>query len=162
MGRHSSCWDAATRNNSDEFRRAPDLALWHPGPSASLIPISDNPQFHSIGLMARVADLNTAGPGEDWVAAMMFDQFSVGTTVRSTDNGVSTTPSTGLTHRFLRLQRTGNLFTGLSKASAGDAYSVRVSATRLDLEGVPLQVDLSGWRLEGGVSRITRMTAPRS
>ena len=104
------------------------------------IPVSDNPQYHSIGLMARVADLNAAGPGEDWVAAMMFDQFSVGTTVRSTDNGVSTTPATGVTHRFMRLQRAGNVFTVLSKAVAGEAYSVRASSTRLDLEGIPLQV----------------------
>ncbi len=104
------------------------------------IPISDNPQFHSIGLMARVANLDLAGPGEDWVAAMMFDQFGVGTTMRTTDNGVSTTPATGITHRFLRLQRAGNIFSVLSKAGGGDAYSVRATTTRLDLEGVPLQV----------------------
>ena len=101
------------------------------------IPASDNPQFHSIGLMARVADLNAAGPGEDWVAAMMFDQFSVGTTVRSTDNGVSTTPSTGLTHRFMRLQRAGNVFTVFSKASRrGRLQRPRLLDARLDLAGL--------------------------
>ena len=61
-------------------------------------------QWHDGGLMARVAETNGAGIGEDWVAVKFFASSNQNGH-RSTDNGVSTTLASAPARPWLRLDR---------------------------------------------------------
>jgi hypothetical protein len=97
-------------------------------------------------LMARVADLDDAGPGEDFVCMHYFPTW-VGNMRRQMDNGTETEgPSTGdgfNCARFLQLERVGNTFyfrrsfDGVTWTAVGDPV------TRDDMDGLAVQVGLA-------------------
>jgi autotransporter-associated beta strand protein len=96
--------------------------------------------WHDGGLMARVADTNDAGSGEDWVAVKHFANSNQNGH-RSTDNNVGSTISVGPAQPWLRLTREGNTVT--SYRSADGVNWSRISAsTRNDMGGLALQVGL--------------------
>ena len=97
-------------------------------------------------LMARVADIAAAGPGEDFVCMHYFPTW-VGNMRRQVDDGVETEgPSTGdgfNCAKYLQLERAGNVFTcrrsmdGIVWTPVGDPI------TRDDMDGLPVQVGLA-------------------
>lgn len=99
--------------------------------------------YHDLGIMARVADVGLAGPGEDWVAARYF-QNDGGVILRSTNDGVSTNTTTQkLLNKFFKLERSGDTFTFTSASNASFTSNVTTaSVERPDMHGLPLQVGL--------------------
>jgi len=99
-------------------------------------------------LMARVANLDDAGPGEDFVATHYFPTWS-GNIRRNYDG--TTEEEEGVTGdgfncaRYLQLQRTGNVFTfrrsfdGVTWTPLGDDNG---TITRDDMDGLAVQVGL--------------------
>ena len=105
-------------------------------------------QWSDGGIMARVPNLDDAGPGEDYVSALLFsanntDAWAQNNRLRSTDDSLTTTLTTSgaIGERFLRLERAGNTFNYYTKAAAGDAWRLRETVTRGDLPAL-LQVGL--------------------
>lgn len=105
-------------------------------------------QWSDGGLMARVPNIEDAGPGEDYISALLFsanntDTWAQENRLRSTDDNASSTIWTSgvIGQRFLRLERLGNTFNYYSKAAVGDAWSLRETVTRNDFPAT-LQVGL--------------------
>jgi regulation of enolase protein 1 (concanavalin A-like superfamily) len=99
------------------------------------------PDWHDVGLMARVANLADAGDGEDWVAVKYFANQN-NNSHRSTDNGTSaTTTAGGAAQPWVRLKRVGDIFTSY-RSPDGTNWSQIASTTRLDMSGLPVQVGI--------------------
>jgi hypothetical protein len=100
------------------------------------------PDYHDFGLMARAAAYSEGGVGEDYVAARYYAP-GTGTHFRSVDNDVETNYDSSGLHSFLKLNRTGNLFTYTrADDSAFTLNTVTSSITRSDLDGLSLQVGI--------------------
>ena len=101
----------------------------------------NNPNWHDAGLMARVANLEDAGAGEDYVAARYFAAFNINA-LRSTDDGATSNTETPTPAQpWIRLKRNGDVFT-MYRGTNGVDWAVVGSVTRSDLSGLPLQVGL--------------------
>lgn len=100
----------------------------------------NNVQWHDAGIMARVADPEAAGPGEDWVAVKHFAQGGMNGH-RSVDGNVTTTVQVPGLQPWLRLSRVGNLFVSYRSAD-GVSWSQISSTVRSDMDGLPVQVGL--------------------
>ena len=97
--------------------------------------------WHDAGIMARVAETNDAGAGEDWVAVKHFAQQN-NNGHRSTDNGVSSTAQLGSPAQpWLRLTRSGNTFTSY-RSTDGKTWSQIGATGRADMSGLPVQVGI--------------------
>jgi autotransporter-associated beta strand protein len=95
--------------------------------------------WHDAGLMARVAETNDAGVGEDWVAVKHFAQQN-NNGHRSTDGGVSSTVQVGSPAQpWLRLTRSGNTFTTY-RSTDGKTWSQIGASGRADMSRLPMQV----------------------
>jgi CotH kinase protein/Lamin Tail Domain/Immunoglobulin I-set domain len=110
------------------------------------------------GLMARVPDLADAGPGEDYVTAMLFSSSTAAGSAQQNrlrwadDNVTGNSWTSGIYgHRFLRLERVGNTFNYYTKASAGDAWGLRETITRNDFPAT-LQVGLQHGTFSGNAA----------
>jgi regulation of enolase protein 1 (concanavalin A-like superfamily) len=135
---HSGSWEHAEDDGFFLFRNVSGDF------TATIQVISVNQtNWHDTGLMARVADVSLAGPGEDYVAARYFPNAN-GNILRSTDDGNSParTQNTPL-RAFLKLERVGNVFTYTAASNAAFTANVSTdSVTRNDLDGLPLQVGI--------------------
>ncbi len=100
----------------------------------------NTPTWHDAGLMARVANTNDAGLGEDWVVVKHFANSNQ-TGHRSTDNGVSTTVQTIPARPWLRLARVGNTFTSYWSTNGTTWVQLSTSA-RADMNGLAAQVGI--------------------
>lgn len=100
----------------------------------------NNVQWHDAGIMARVADPDSGGPSEDWVAVKHFAQSGMNGH-RSVDGNVTTTVQVSGLQPWLRLARVGNTF--ISYRSVDGTVWSRISSTvRNDMDGLPVQVGL--------------------
>jgi hypothetical protein len=97
-------------------------------------------------LMARVANLDDAGPGEDFVCIHYFPTW-VGNMRRQVNNGTETEgPNTGdgfNCARYLQLERAGNVFTFRRSFDGVTWTAVGATITRDDMAGLTLQVGLA-------------------
>ena len=103
-------------------------------------------QHNDSFLMARVANLDDAGAGEDFVCMHYFPTW-VGNMQRQMDNGTETeVTNTGdgfNCARYLQLERTGNVF-AFRRSFDGVTWSaVGGTLTRDDMAGLPLQVGVA-------------------
>lgn len=98
--------------------------------------------YHDLGLMARAGNEADGGLGEDYVAGRYFAAGTI-TSLRSIDGGAETDTDSAGTRSFLKLERTGNLFT-YTRADDSDfsVNTVITSVMRNDLDGLPLQVGI--------------------
>jgi len=103
--------------------------------------------YNAGGIMARVANLDFAGPGEDWIAVTYFPEFNVGTKVDNTNDGVRTEQgitSTGYNaNKYLQIERRGNLFYCRTSPD-GVAWTDLTGSPfdRSDMDGLPVQVGM--------------------
>ena len=100
--------------------------------------------WHDMGLMARVANDADAGAGRDYVSIRYFaaQQYNG---IRSTDNSVSPASihyNAGNPHPYLKLERSGNVFSLYTKPGAADSWTLMESVVRDDMAGLPLQVGI--------------------
>jgi len=97
-------------------------------------------------LMARVANLDDAGAGEDFVCIHYFPTW-VGNMRRQVNNGTETEgPNTGdgfNCARYLQLERTGNVFAFRRSFDGVTWTAVGGTITRDDMAGLTLQVGLA-------------------
>ncbi len=96
--------------------------------------------WHDGGIMARVANPDDAGPGEDWIVVKHFPHLGQNA-LRSTDNGVGSDYAVAGLYPWLRLQRIGNVFTAY-RSHDGEEWAAIASIERKDMHGLPLQVGL--------------------
>ncbi len=96
--------------------------------------------WHDGGLMARVAAMNDAGAGEDWVAVKHFANSNQ-TGHRNTDNGSSSSVAVSSAKPWLRLARVGNTFTSYWSTN-GTGWTQLSASTRTDMVGVAVQVGI--------------------
>jgi hypothetical protein len=97
------------------------------------------------GLMARVADVAAAGPGEDFVQLGFFPIWNQGNMVTSLDGGRSQKGNQlgWDAHRHLQVIRHGSLFHFRTSADGKTWSNLPGSPVeRADLDGLPLQVGL--------------------
>ena len=94
------------------------------------------------GLMARVADLDVAGEGEDFVMNNYFPRW-VGNRGRSTDDGelvnLAASGAAWNAVPYLQLERQGNTFI-LRTSEDGEVWTDLDTVEREDLDGLALQV----------------------
>jgi hypothetical protein len=105
----------------------------------------DTVNYNSAGLMARVANVSDANPGEDYVIWNNFNQFGYGNYLRSVTGGVSAnTPISGgsTTNTFLMLERTNDTFNCYQRGNPTAPWVLVTNVIRLDLHGLPLQVGI--------------------
>ena len=116
---------------------------------------ANNPSFHDMGLMARVANAADAGAGEDYVAGRYF-AFGNATSLRSVNNGATTNTDVPTLHAFLKLERVGDLFTYTRADDSAFLLNVVTSSvSRTDLAGLPLQVGIWQATFNGNVGTAT-------
>ncbi len=102
---------------------------------------------NNAGIMARVSDLDLAGPGEDWISIDYFPGWGVGNIIRHCDDGFRYELGAEMTgwaaNRYLQMERYGNTF-HLSRSPNGSTYtpSLESPVERADMDGLPLQVGL--------------------
>ncbi len=114
-----------------------------PGPGS----VSARTEHADSFLMARVANLDDAGPGEDFVSVHYFPTWSANIR-RSIDNGTEDEgPGTGDGYncaRYIQLERVGNTFY-FRRSFDGVTWTEVPSSpvTRDDLDGLALQVGLA-------------------
>ncbi len=110
-----------------------------------------NTLYSSAGLMARVADLASAAPGEDYVAWFRFDESGIANLRRSVDNNITADQwptNFPNTNYWLMLQRvaspTNDTFLFYEKSKVSDLWSAlpELTISRTDTVGLPLQVGL--------------------
>src|SRR5262249_42525518 len=104
---------------------------------------------------ARVPDLSAAGPGEDYVALRHFGALGFNAT-RSTDDSVTANTDYWPLHPFLRMTRSGGVFTLYTRPDLNTDWVQRDQVSRPDLAGVAdLQVGLwFGTFLTGDVGQV--------
>ena len=100
----------------------------------------NNVSWHDAGIMARVANLDDAGPGEDWVAVKHFAQGGRNGHRSVATNITSTVEVSGL-QPWIRLKRTGNVFASY-RSSDGMTWSQIGSTLRSDMAGLAVQVGI--------------------
>lgn len=103
----------------------------------------ENVADHDVGILARVANVATAGAGEDWLCVRRY--LALLNAARSVDNSSQTDLGNQFTaHNFLQLQRVGNNFYARSRASSAASWADLPGSpfSRADLNGVPLQVGI--------------------
>ncbi|MGA2863590.1 MAG: hypothetical protein ABSF95_03785 [Verrucomicrobiota bacterium] len=116
-----------------------------------------DPQNYTFsGLLVRAANYPSGGPfnpsgtnaAENWMNLTRFQEFSIGDSVRYATNGADTEidypgdDSDTNSTRYFRISRVGDTFTFYDKTNQADAWSLRTSFTRGDLDGVPMQVGI--------------------
>ncbi len=105
--------------------------------------------YNNCGLMARVANPDDAGAGEDWVSVDYFPLYNVGIIARYADNGGRSEDTGGNgtgwnAPRYLQLERVGNTFylrtseDGITWVDYPDAAFNGLE--RPDFDGLPVQV----------------------
>ncbi|MDD4441539.1 MAG: DUF1349 domain-containing protein, partial [Kiritimatiellae bacterium] len=101
----------------------------------------NNVQWHDAGLMARVPEQGDAGAGEDWVA-VKHAAFNNQNGHRNVDNNAESTTQTpvGL-QPWLRLVRSGNLFSSY-RSTDGVTWTMIGASLRNDMAGLAVQVGL--------------------
>jgi hypothetical protein len=103
-------------------------------------------QHNDSFLMARVANLDDAGSGEDFVCMHYFPTW-VGNMQRNMDNGTETEgPTTGdgfNCAKYLQIERVGNVFTFRRSFDGVTWTQVGGTNTRDDMDGLALQVGLA-------------------
>ncbi len=100
---------------------------------------------NDMGLMARVADLNSAGAGEDWVAVRDSQTAAPGLNAAiSIDDDVETfsTSDASPAWHYLQLERQGDVFTARRRANTTDAWTEIGQWSRADMQGLALQVGI--------------------
>lgn len=100
----------------------------------------NNVTWHDAGIMARVANLDDAGPGEDWVAVKHFAQGG-SNGHRSVDTNITATVQLSGLQPWIRLRRTGNVFASY-RSTDGTAWSLIGTSSRNDMAGLAVQVGL--------------------
>jgi regulation of enolase protein 1 (concanavalin A-like superfamily) len=114
--------------------------------------------YNYCGLMARVANLDDAGSGEDWVSIDYFPQYTVGNIAHSCNDGTRQETVGGANratpHAYLQLERVGNAFylrTSTDGVTWVDYPSAMYSPmTRDDMAGLPVQVGIWQATFTGG------------
>lgn len=117
----------------------------------------DNTPYHFGGLMARA--YTASGPhwgapfggSENWVDIMRFQEFGIDEDIRyaqdGTDNDgyiiVAGSNSDTATSRYLRITRSGNVFSFYTKTNETDTWFLQGTLTRSDLAGAPVQVGIA-------------------
>lgn len=104
---------------------------------------ANNVDHYDLGLMARVADIEVADDGEDYVAGRYYRNGEL-VALRSTDDSITPVrEAVGELRPCLRLQRTGNRLTFMAVAGANLTVDrMGDSITRNDLDGRPVQVGI--------------------
>ncbi len=104
--------------------------------------------YNNCGLMARVANPNDAGAGEDWIAIDYFPLYSVGNISRYADNGVRTEDVGGNgtgwnAPQYLQIERVANTF-HLRVSVDGQTWQemARSPVERKDLDGLAVQIGM--------------------
>lgn len=100
----------------------------------------NNVTWHDAGIMARVANLDDAGPGEDWVAVKHFAQGGRNGH-RSVDTNITSTVEASGLQPWIRLKRTGNVFASY-RSTDGTTWSLIGATLRNDMSGLAVQVGL--------------------
>jgi regulation of enolase protein 1 (concanavalin A-like superfamily) len=116
----------------------------------------DNAIYWNVGgLMARVGNLDLAGPSEDYVAVLYCPPDGIGIEVDVEDNGVWTwwtdDGSGWNADKWLQLERKGNDFYVRSSANGSNWTTLSdMPISRPDMEGIPLQVGIFQTTYNGG------------
>ena len=139
--------------------------------SVEVAPIFNNVADNFAGLLVRaISDqsgqgFNPTGTNstENWMYCSRFCEFNIGDQVRNATNGadLQITIGGGLntnggplgltstnfntdtnTPRFLRINRTGNLFSFYDKTNAVDPWTLEYTLNRADLAGFPMEVGI--------------------
>lgn len=100
----------------------------------------NNVDWHDAGIMARAANLDDAGPGEDWVAVKHFAQGGRNGH-RSVDTNVTATVELSGLQPWIRLKRMGNVFASYRSAD-GITWALIGATLRNDMAGLPVQVGI--------------------
>jgi len=109
--------------------------------SARLVEILNPASWtNTSGLMAKVGELDDAGPGIDYVSVENWPYWS-GATLRSYNNGLANTFN-GADGLYYQLERGGNVFYGRNSFDGINWTSVGSPVTRNDMNGLPLQVGI--------------------
>ena len=102
--------------------------------------------YNNCGIMARAANLDDAGPGEDWISVDYFPIYGGIYGRMADDNRRTEKGSNGQgrgADKFLQLELVGNLFFLRHSADGVTWHELPASPiTRNDLVNVPLQVGL--------------------
>lgn len=119
----------------------------------------NNPNYTFAGLLARAISDGTGQPynptgtnaSENWLNITRFEEFGTPTQVRYATNGTDvqitvtnlygTTDSTNA-DVFLRINRTGDVFTFYDSASYGGPWTLEQTISRPDLHGAAMQVGI--------------------
>ena len=105
----------------------------------------DAVSYNFAGLMARVADIANASPGEDYVDWCAFNQSGFENYCRSVTGGTTTNMPIGggaTTNTYLMLERTGDTFNCYQRGSLSAPWQLMTNVYRPDLHGLPLQVGI--------------------
>ena len=113
----------------------------------------NNVTWHDAGIMARAANLDDAGSGEDWVAVKHFAQGGKNGH-RSVDTNITTTVEASGLQPWIRLKRTGNVFASYRSAD-GATWSLIGATLRNDMAGLAVQVGL--WQATFSASQGTAL-----
>ncbi len=117
--------------------------------------------YNNCGLMARVAGLDDAGGGEDWISIDYFPLYGVGNIVRYANDGTRSEDAGGNGtgwdgHRYLQLERAGNTFYLRTSTDGQDWVDYPDAAftglNRSDLDGLPVQVGVFQCAYSGNLS----------
>ena len=117
----------------------------------------DSTSYHFSGLMARAYTANGPhwgmpyGGSENWADIMRFQEFNIDEDIRYALNGADndgyiTVPganSDTATSRYLRITRSGDVFSFYTKTNQTDDWTLQGSLTRNDLHAVPMQVGIA-------------------
>lgn len=123
--------------------------------SVQCAPPMQNTPDHFMGLMVRAYSVSphfgSPYKGENWMDMMRFDEFAIDEDIRYATNGadndgyvlVPETITNLTAGRYVRITRTGDVFTFYDKTNQTDAWIQEGTLTRTDLDGLPMQVGIA-------------------